>query len=234
MILRLTPLLGIVIVLAVSGCVAEIPEEGTIQKENSERCNLDMACISGHCVHNYCRASVTYCGDNACDTNETFNECPDDCDPFHSEFGYSQSQGDVVDLGNNEFAVYGRNTEFSPIPSIVIPINIAVPVENMTYDYTCFGPFFYESNSSGRAEELNGRELYLTSYFSPDESKLYLPTGNKGYTNYYSFVSVGSVNLNFFLDYIGYNGTIECSFTIVSGDPVHNETIDIILKHNTI
>ncbi len=230
----LIPLLVILIVLAVSGCVTEIPEEVTVQKEIGERCNLDIACRSGHCVHDYCRDNLTYCGDNACDTNETFSECPDDCDPFLSEFGYSQSQGDVVDLGNNEFAVQGRNTEFSPIPSIVIPIIIAVPIEDMAYDFTCFGPFFYESNSSGWVEELNGRELYLTSYFSPDKSKLYLPTDNQGYTNHISFASVGGVNLNLFLDYIGYNGTIECSFTVVSGNPVHNETIDIIIKHSTI
>lgn len=41
--------------------------------------NANPGCTGEYCVHSYCRASTTYCGDGYCDTGETCSSCSGDC-----------------------------------------------------------------------------------------------------------------------------------------------------------
>gem|GEM_PF-3224121 len=70
------------------------------------RCSPDKDCC-GHCLHDYCRNTPTYCGDNYCDTGENCSSCPGDCDAcpvegvlphlednvFHEPLSYLEEQG---------------------------------------------------------------------------------------------------------------------------------------------
>ncbi len=51
---------------------------GGLLKEG-ESCDSNSECSSGHCVHNICRASSTYCGDGFCDSGEDCSSCSADC-----------------------------------------------------------------------------------------------------------------------------------------------------------
>ena len=42
-------------------------------------CSYDIACSSNFCVHDICRASDPYCGDNFCDAGEATSNCAVDC-----------------------------------------------------------------------------------------------------------------------------------------------------------
>ncbi|MEW6329658.1 MAG: hypothetical protein AB1468_06135, partial [Candidatus Micrarchaeota archaeon] len=42
-------------------------------------CTFNEACVSGNCVHGFCRPSSPYCGDGYCDSGETCGSCPGDC-----------------------------------------------------------------------------------------------------------------------------------------------------------
>ena len=53
----------------------------TIQEKQSDgvSCSYATSCLGGYCVHNICRSTLTYCGDNYCDTGETCSSCSGDC-----------------------------------------------------------------------------------------------------------------------------------------------------------
>ena len=53
----------------------------TIQEEQSDgaSCSYAESCLGGYCVHNICRSTSTYCGDDYCDTGETCSSCSGDC-----------------------------------------------------------------------------------------------------------------------------------------------------------
>jgi len=67
----------------------ETPEQNqqTQQEENTEpeklqvgdSCSFGSDCESGYCVHDICRQSSTYCGDNYCDSGESRSSCSQDC-----------------------------------------------------------------------------------------------------------------------------------------------------------
>jgi len=42
-------------------------------------CTLPAECQGGFCVHNICRSSATYCGDDFCDSGEGCSSCSTDC-----------------------------------------------------------------------------------------------------------------------------------------------------------
>jgi len=48
-------------------------------KPMDSSCSEDSDCQSNHCVHGVCRTTDTYCGDNYCDSGETYSSCPSDC-----------------------------------------------------------------------------------------------------------------------------------------------------------
>jgi len=48
------------------------------KKNNDIQCSAAKECLSNYCVHNLCRATETFCGDNYCDSGET-TTCPVDC-----------------------------------------------------------------------------------------------------------------------------------------------------------
>lgn len=43
-------------------------------------CNENVTCPLGYCVHEICRETETFCGDDFCDENEISKACPEDCD----------------------------------------------------------------------------------------------------------------------------------------------------------
>jgi len=47
---------------------------------NEDICNQDTECESNHCVHNVCRSTSPFCGDNFCDPGENATNCPVDCE----------------------------------------------------------------------------------------------------------------------------------------------------------
>lgn len=47
--------------------------------ENSYNCCEDCGCITGECIDSVCVEK--YCGDGTCDSDETFADCPYDCEP---------------------------------------------------------------------------------------------------------------------------------------------------------
>ncbi|PKP59426.1 MAG: hypothetical protein CVT88_05535, partial [Candidatus Altiarchaeales archaeon HGW-Altiarchaeales-1] len=46
---------------------------------NDDTCSQDTQCESNHCVHNICRSTSPFCGDNFCDPGENATNCPVDC-----------------------------------------------------------------------------------------------------------------------------------------------------------
>ncbi len=46
---------------------------------NDDTCSQDTECESTHCVHNICRSTSPFCGDNFCDPGENATNCPVDC-----------------------------------------------------------------------------------------------------------------------------------------------------------
>ncbi|MBI5698502.1 MAG: PGF-pre-PGF domain-containing protein [Thaumarchaeota archaeon] len=46
---------------------------------NGQACVYACGCTGGNCVHGYCRAASTYCGDSYCDSGETCTNCASDC-----------------------------------------------------------------------------------------------------------------------------------------------------------
>jgi len=48
-------------------------------KQNGENCTQNSECQGNYCVHNICRSTPTYCGDNYCDSGESCSSCPQDC-----------------------------------------------------------------------------------------------------------------------------------------------------------
>ncbi|PIS42930.1 MAG: hypothetical protein COT24_00840 [Candidatus Kerfeldbacteria bacterium CG08_land_8_20_14_0_20_40_16] len=61
-----------------SSCPADCAEQ---KKPDGAACSIWTECEGGHCVHSVCRSSRTYCGDQACDSQdgETCSDCPADC-----------------------------------------------------------------------------------------------------------------------------------------------------------
>jgi hypothetical protein len=62
-----------------SGCTSDCGACPAIKKLNGESCTEASECDGGYCVHNACRSSATYCGDNQCDSGEDCSGCSNDC-----------------------------------------------------------------------------------------------------------------------------------------------------------
>ena len=89
-------------VVALNGCITEekqefcpfpymqIGNECCLDQNNnnicdSDECSYDSDCQSNHCVHSICRPTDPYCGDDYCDSGETYSSCPSDCEKPHVE-----------------------------------------------------------------------------------------------------------------------------------------------------
>lgn len=72
------------------------------KKKDGESCNSGSECHGGYCVHDTCRSTNTYCGDNHCDRTlgEDYDKCSADCDPQIGHKDYCDWKGDCA---HNEY-----------------------------------------------------------------------------------------------------------------------------------
>jgi len=72
----------------------------TCKKKDGQSCSSNSQCYGGYCVHSTCRSSSTYCGDDYCDTGESYESCSADCDPPLGHPDYCDWKGDCA---HNEY-----------------------------------------------------------------------------------------------------------------------------------
>lgn len=63
----------------IQSCMNGICETGQCKSLSGESCYAPSECVSSYCVHNVCRNSNTFCGDNYCDNGEDYLSCSNDC-----------------------------------------------------------------------------------------------------------------------------------------------------------
>jgi hypothetical protein len=70
----------------------------TCKKKDGESCSSGSECYGGYCVHNMCRSTNTFCGDNYCDRTlgEDYDRCSWDCDPQLGHADYCDWKGNCA------------------------------------------------------------------------------------------------------------------------------------------
>jgi len=88
---------------------------------NGENCTDDGECNSGHCVHDICRSSSTYCGDDYCDSGESCSSCSSDCGSCNNDDDNdnSGSSGSSGGYGGSSSGDPAKTTGFYDFPTSV-------------------------------------------------------------------------------------------------------------------
>ena len=103
----------------------------TCKSKDGQSCSSDSNCYSGHCVHNICRSSDPYCGDNHCDSGESYDSCDDDCDPQLGHKDYCDWKGNCA---HNEYDC-DSNSECGTNLECKRPPGTGYGDTSPTYDY---------------------------------------------------------------------------------------------------